>query len=51
MYPMYDELARERMRSDQRYAAHRREVDRVITAARWRRVARFAERRAERYSR
>lgn len=50
MYPMYEEMARERMRSDQLYAARRRQTDRLVRQARWRRVARFAQRRAERFT-
>jgi hypothetical protein len=48
MHMMYEALARERMREDQRRAAHRRQVDRLVAQRRWRRVARFAQTRAER---
>jgi hypothetical protein len=45
---MYEALALERVREDQRRAAHRRQVDRLVAQRRWRRVARFAQTRAER---
>ena len=48
MHTMYEALARERMREDQRSAAHRRQADRLVAQRRWRRVARFAQNRAER---
>ena len=48
MDTMYEALARERMREDQRRAAHRRQADRLVAQRRWRRVARFAEKRAQR---
>lgn len=48
MDTMYEALARERMREDQRRAAHRRQADRLVAQRRWRRVARFAQKRAER---
>jgi hypothetical protein len=49
MHAMYEALARERMRSDQRDAVHRRRVGRLVAQQRWRRVARFAQRRAQRF--
>jgi hypothetical protein len=48
MHTMYEVLARERMREDQRCAAHRRQADRLVAQRRWRRLARFAQNRAER---
>ncbi len=45
---MYEALARERMRDQQRRAVQRRQVDRLLAQRRWRRLARFAQGRAER---
>lgn len=48
MHTMYEALAWERMREDQRTAARRRQADRLVAQRRWRRVARFAQSRVER---
>ncbi|MGH3916928.1 MAG: hypothetical protein ACRDTC_26485 [Pseudonocardiaceae bacterium] len=45
---LYEVLARDRMREDQRQAAHQRLVGRLATVRRWQRLARYADRRARR---
>jgi hypothetical protein len=45
---LLDEFVRERMRDDQRRACQERLVRRLAAARRWRRLARYADRRARR---
>ncbi|HZS19807.1 MAG TPA: hypothetical protein VFA63_02335 [Pseudonocardiaceae bacterium] len=45
---LYEVLARDRMRHDQRQARQERAARRLSTARRWQRLARYAERRARR---
>ena len=45
---LYEVLARDRMRDDQRRARQALLVSRLTAARRWRRLARYADRRARR---
>ncbi|MDQ2879932.1 MAG: hypothetical protein M3Y48_01400 [Actinomycetota bacterium] len=45
---LYEVLARDRMRDDQHRARREQLARRLVTARRWQRLARYAERRARR---
>ena len=45
---LYEVLARDRMRHDQRQARREQVARRLVLARRWQRLARYAERRAHR---
>lgn len=45
---LYEILARTRMREDQRHASQARLASRLRTARRWQRLARYADRQAQR---